>query len=265
MKSIQWLQDITFADAATVGGKAANLGELSAAGFPVPAGFVITRAAFLDPSGQKNEILDAYHRLDATARVAVRSSATEENGAAASSGATFTNVSGDEEVLTSVVECAKEPALAVIVQEMIPSECSGVVFTCNAATGSSDEIVVEAVFGQGAVLVSGEVEPDRWIVVKPALAIESAHTGHKILMIVRDHHGHDAPVPLTGASADEPVLTDEQVLELARLALRVEEHYGCPQLIEWARADGATYLLRSRPMTALAEWPEVTAELTTVP
>ena len=310
MPAISWFRDLRLPDADTVGGKGANLGELSAAGLPVPQGFVITSTAYLDaldatgarqkiadalavadaddpdslaatstacgdavraggiPSALADEIIAAYRQLGDDVRVAVRSSATNEDGATASfagMNATFTNVSGPADVLTHVVECWAslygerviayraeggvngEPAIAVIVQEMIPSECSGVIFTADPSTGARDRVVLEAVFGQGEAIVSGEVEPDTWIVTKDGPSVLTRRIGHKDLMIVRDHDGHDAEVPLTGCSAEEPVVTEEQVLDLVRLALQVEDHYGCPQDIEWARRR-RTHL--SRPVAA---------------
>jgi pyruvate,water dikinase len=224
------------------------------------------------PSALAEEITAAYRQLGDDVRVAVRSSATNEDSADASfagMNASFTNVIGEGDLLRRVVDCwaslfgeraiayrandgvSDEPTIAVIVQQMVPSESSGVIFTADPSGGALDRLVVEAVFGQGEAIVSGQVEPDTWMIDRHGPTILTRRRGHKTSMIVRDHAGHDATVPLTGSNADEPVLTDDQVVELARLALRVEQHYGRPQDIEWARADDKVYLVQSRPITTL--------------
>jgi pyruvate,water dikinase len=205
-------------DTGSVGGKGANLGELTAGGLPVPPGFVITGEAYLDAVGRAGirerlmailaeartasqddldrlaseardlvhrcpipddlaaAVLSAYERLGDHVRVAVRSSGIGEDAEGTSFAGmneTFTNVAGDDEVLARLVDCwtslwgarsifyrgdkslTAEPAIAVVVQEMIPSERSGVMFTVDPSTGETDRIVIEAAFGQGEVVVSG--------------------------------------------------------------------------------------------------------------
>jgi len=312
---ISWFDDLGVGDAATVGGKGANLGELRRAGLPVPAGFVITAAAYLDamdqagvrqelrakfeqvdaddaeklsavgaearslihgaavPDGLRAEILDAYARLGDAPLVAVRSSATSEDTAGTSFAGmhqTFTNVRGADELLDRVVECwtsvfgdrvlayrasqhmTEEPAIAVVVQEMVASERSGVLFTADPSTGDTGKVVIEAAFGLGEVVVSGAVEPDTYIVAKDGPVLLSTHVGDKTHKIVRGADGHDETVPLPPAEAARRVLEDSEVLELARLGLAAETHYGAPQDMEWAIADGTTYVVQSRPITTLA-------------
>jgi pyruvate,water dikinase len=312
---ICWFDDIGAGDARTVGGKGANLGELRRAGLPVPAGFVITAAAYLDameragvrqelrakleqvdaddagklsavgaearslireadvPEGLQAEVADSYAQLGDAAVVAVRSSATSEDTAGTSFAGmheTFTNVRGADELLERVVDCwtsvfgdrvlayrvsqhmTEEPAIAVVVQEMVASERSGVLFTADPSTGDTAKIVIEAAFGLGEVVVSGAVEPDTYVVAKDGPALLSAHVGNKTHKIVRGADGHDETVPLPPAEAARRVLEEAEVLELARLGLAAEAHYGVPQDMEWAIAAGITFLVQSRPITTLA-------------
>ncbi len=314
MRAIAWFEEVGVADVASVGGKGANLGELTGAGLPVPPGYIITSEAYLDaidrsgtrskllevlggldpedleglaeaagraqalvretplPPDLAREVLDAYHKLGAGSRVAVRSSGTGEDTAGTSfagMNVTFTNVAGDEELLRRVVDCwasiygqrviayrsiegvVEEPALAVIVQEMVASERSGVMFTADPSTSASDRIVIEAALGQGEVVVSGLVEPDTYVVAKEGLKLLTVRVGHQSMKIVRGPDGSDEEIPLTGDEGDRRVLADDEILELARLGLAVERHYGSPQDTEWAMAGGQTYLVQSRPITTL--------------
>lgn len=144
-----------------------------------------------------------------------------------------------------------EPTIAVVVQKMVPSDRSGVIFTVDPATGDRDHLVIEAVFGQGEAIVSGRVEPDTYVVARQGPAIESIRIGHKAFEIVRDATGHDLEEPLGMERSLARVLDDDHIVELARLGLAVEEHYGSPQDVEWAVASGAAWLVQSRPITTL--------------
>ncbi len=311
---IRRLDDVTLADVASVGGKGANLGELVRAGLPVPPGFVVTSAAYLEAielSGAREELrgiiaaadpddsaslADAaraakrailqtpipavtadliaaeYRALGDGVRVAVRSSGTAEDGADnsfAGMNATFTNIGGEQAVVARIVDCwaslyservisyratedvTEEPSIAVVVQEMIPSECSGIIFTADPSTDALDRMVVEAVLGQGEAIVSGMVEPDTYVVLKDGPKILSVRVGHQTRKIVRGASGADEEVALTAEEGARRVLVDEEIVDLARLALTVEAHYGSPQDMEWARAGGRTYLVQSRPITTL--------------
>lgn len=312
--NITWFADGGLTDIATIGGKGANLAEMTRAGLPVPPGFVVTATAFreaCEASGIRSRLRalvgsmepDDTARLAATAeelrglvqhsgipatiageiraayaalgggRVAVRSSATDEDTAGSSFAGmheTFTNVEGEERVLERVVACwmsaygqrvlsyrasqglAGEPTIAVVVQRMVNSARSGVIFTADPANGDRGIVVVEAVYGLGEAIVSGSVEPDTYQVAKVGPTLRSARIGHKTFKLVRSAAGGDARVELTGQDAERRVLEDHEVLELAALALRVEGHYGAPQDIEWAEEGGRWYLVQSRPITTLA-------------
>ncbi|MBE1546456.1 pyruvate,water dikinase [Mycobacterium sp. OAS707] len=217
-------------------------------------------------------ILAAYHALDSDAVVAVRSSATGEDGRDASfagMNATLTNITGDEGLIEAVLRCwmslfsprvityrasrdfTGDPAMAVVVQQMVNSEKAGVAFTADPSNGAQDRVVIEAAFGLGEVVVSGEVEPDTYIVSKENLAVLDTRLGHKTFKIVRGQDGQDTIVDLDEAQADSRVLSDDELRAIATLAIATEQHNGCPQDTEWAVSDGRTYLVQARPITTL--------------
>ncbi|MGH9020714.1 MAG: phosphoenolpyruvate synthase, partial [Acidimicrobiales bacterium] len=143
------------------------------------------------------------------------------------------------------------PAMGVIVQEMVPSERSGVMFTADPSSGDTDTIVIDAAFGQGEVVVSGEVEPDTYLLTKSGPHLTSVRVGTQSFQLVRGPDGHDLHVDLSVDEGRRRVLSDDDAVDLARLGLRVEEYYGSPQDTEWAMAAGHTYLVQSRPITTL--------------
>ena len=314
MQDIRWFNEIGLKDSGLVGGKGANLGELTAGSLPVPPGFVITGEAYLDSIGRAgirerlttilaearnasqedldrlateardlvhtvpvpeelaSAVRDAYRRLGTDIRVAVRSSGIGEDAEGTSFAGmneTFTNVAGTEQLLARIVDCwaslwgarsifyrgdkalTKEPAIAVVVQEMVPSERSGVMFTIDPSSGNAEHIVIEAAYGQGEVVVSGQVEPDTYVVSKDGPRLLHARVGTQSFKIVRGPDGEDERVDLGATEGGHRVLTDEEVVELARIGLAAEAHYGSPQDTEWAMAGGRIYLVQSRPVTAV--------------
>ncbi|WP_214402894.1 PEP/pyruvate-binding domain-containing protein [Pseudonocardia lacus] len=306
---------VVAADVALVGGKAANLGELTRAGLPVPPGFVVTTAAydaFVAANDLARAVVDAAGEPDAddtaafersAARigglfaggdvpapiadavraayrdlggppVAVRSSATAEDLAGASFAGqqdTFLNVRGEDAVLGAVVDCwaslwtARAMAyrrrqgiapggvsLAVVVQEMVDAEVSGVMFTADPATGRRDRVVVSAAWGLGESVVGGVVSTDDHVVDKGSGQVVSRHVADKAEMTVYAGTGtRQQPVPPGRRRA--PVLGDGALAELVGLARHIEEHYGAPQDIEWVWTAGRASVVQSRPITALPE------------
>lgn len=233
------------------------------------------------PADLADAVLTAYHKLGEGVRVAVRSSGTGEDAgdtSFAGMNATFTNVAGDEELLARLKDCwaslygarviayrvtrslTDVPAMGVVVQEMIPSERSGVMFTADPSTGDTTKIVIDAAFGQGEVVVSGQVDPDSYLVAKDGPTLLHARIGVKNFKIIRGPDGEDQTVDLVGEAASARVLSDEDVLELARLGLATESHYGAPQDTEWAMAAGKTYLVQSRPITIMNKAVDTAAE-----
>jgi len=218
------------------------------------------------PAELSDQICEAYAELGRPP-VAVRSSATAEDLpdlSFAGQQDTFLNVVSDSSLLRAVVECwsslwtaraiayrdrngidQSTVSLAVVVQEMVQSESSGVLFTANPLTGRRTETVIDATFGLGEALVSGQVEPDHYVI-----SSESGNVLHRVL-------GSKSTV-LYGAS-EGGVRTkkaeyriEEALTELGRNTANL---YGEPQDIEWAFAGGSLYLLQSRPITSLFPCP----------
>ncbi len=207
--------------------------------------------------------------------VAVRSSATAEDlpdMSFAGQQDTFLNVVGDEALLEAVVNCwsslwtaraigyrarndipQNEVSLAVVVQEMVQSEASGVLFTANPLTGTRTETVIDATLGLGEALVAGLVEPDHYVVDTATARITSKELGAKALVIRSNAGGGVSQIVEQGDQRQ--ALPDAAIVELAQMGQRVAEHYFEPQDIEWGWVDGKLYLLQSRPITSLFPIP----------
>lgn len=232
------------------------------------------------PASLSHAILDAHARLVATSGpdtlCVVRSSATAEDLAGASFAGqhgTYYYVDGDR-LLEMIRHCwaslwspeatsyrashgisHASVRMAVVVQQMVRSEVSGVAFTANPVTGERDVVVIESSFGMGAAIVDGRVTPDRYLLARDGgLSLRERRIAQKRFMV-------PTRLPEGGAERLEAVpherqrretLTPEQAREVARWALRCEEHFGAPQDIEWAIADGRFHLLQSRPITTLS-------------
>ena len=316
MRYVEDIANLGMPDAEEAGGKGANMGEMVAAGLPVPPGFVVLRDSYLEsmraggvadelnaahreallaaldtsrfdgmcatmkdlvhragiPDDVRERILVAYRAMGPDCFVAVRSSATGEDGADASFAGmneTYTNVRGEQDLIEAVQNCwaslfgprvvsyrasrgfTANPAMAVVVQLMIASERSGVAFTADPTTDATDRVVVEGAFGQGEVVVSGSVEPDTYVVSKETGEILSRRMGYKSFKIIRGDDGRDQRVELDESRAEAQVLTDDEVRTIAEIAVRSERHAGCPQDTEWAIAGGKTYIVQTRPITTL--------------
>ena len=228
------------------------------------------------PPGMAECIALEYQSLGSPA-VAVRSSATAEDLpdlSFAGQQDTYLNVSSESALLEAVVDCwsslwtaraigyrARQGisqcglSLAVVVQCMVQSEVSGVLFTANPLTGLRSEVVINAAFGLGEALVSGQVEPDQYVVDATRMQIVAKTLGAKALAI-RSKAGGGVLASAASSAAGAQALPDETILELARLGRQVAGDYGFPQDIEWAWAGGRLYLLQSRPITSLYPLPE---------
>ncbi|RDI34300.1 phosphoenolpyruvate synthase [Lentzea flaviverrucosa] len=224
----------------------------------------------------RHAVLQAYRDLGQDESVAVRSSATSEDTAGASfagMNSTFTNTRGAHALLDRLLDCwvslfgtrsiayraeqgiTDEPAIAVVVQKMVNSERSGVMFTADPSTGDRDKLLVEASFGLGEVVVSGAVEPDTYVLRRNGdeVSLVDTRIGRKTHEIVRGPDGADQRVELDSEASHAQVLTEAEAVEIGRLGLRVQRHYGEPQDTEWAIADGETWLVQSRPITTLPD------------
>lgn len=236
------------------------------------------RAAFKEarlPETIGGQILNEYSVLGRPP-VAVRSSATAEDLpdlSFAGQQDTFLNVTTEKMLLQKVVECwaslwtaraigyrirqnvpQEDISLAVVVQKMVESEVSGVLFTANPLTGARNELVIDATFGLGEALVSGLVEPDHYVVNKSTHEVIFRVLGEKALSIRPATDG--GVTRMTEGAQETQALTDLQILELARLGDAVENSFSSPQDIEWALNKGSFYLVQSRPITSLFPLPD---------
>jgi rifampicin phosphotransferase len=207
--------------------------------------------------------------------VAVRSSATAEDlpdMSFAGQQDTFLNVIGDDALLKAVIDCwsslwtaraigyrarngipQDDVALCVIVQNMIPSQASGVLFTANPLTGCRTETVIDATLGLGEALVGGHVEPDHYVVDTLTNRITHKFQGSKSLTITGKAEG--GIITQEADQSSTQAIPDETILQLADLGKRVADLYKFPQDIEWAWAEGELHLVQSRPITSLYPLP----------
>lgn len=283
------LDRLRASDLPVAGGKGANLGELIAAGFDVPTGFVVTTEAYRlavgagphDQSAVRSlsmpehvaaAVLLAYRALGEGA-VAVRSSATAEDlpGAAfAGQQDTLLGVRGDRPLLDAVRDCwaslwteraiayrtrlgiaPQSVAIAVVVQRMVDADHAGVMFTADPVTGVRDHVVVDANPGLGEAVVSGLVTPDH-AVLDGANRVIVRRSGRREVVIRTRPEGGTETVPGAANAAD---LTDSDLARLADLGRRIAAHFGRPQDVEWAIAAGRIAIVQARPMTALPPAP----------
>ncbi len=228
------------------------------------------------PNELVKEIFDSYKSLkkgDATPLVAVRSSATAEDlpdASFAGQQESYLDIKGEANLIQAVRSAwgslwgARaifyratqkydhfKVLLAVPVQLMIQSEVSGVVFSVNPVTKNKNQVVVEAVWGLGDYMVQGVVNPDHYIVNKKDLTIHSRQIVSQSIMEVRSYPSGVKKVSVPKDSVDERKLSDEQVIEVAKLSIKVHQHYFFPQDSEFAVEDDKIYLVQTRPITTL--------------
>ncbi|MGB9659055.1 MAG: phosphoenolpyruvate synthase [Nitrososphaerales archaeon] len=227
-------------------------------------------------------ILDAY--------VAVRSSATAEDlldASFAGQQETYLNVKGSDDLVYNVRRCwsslftpraifyrdekgfpHEKVLISVGVQKMVNAKAAGVMFTLHPVTGDRSKIVIESTWGLGESLVSGSVIPDRFVIDKDTMKIVEREIAHKTVFYTRDETGKTVHLTVPSDKQDAPSLTDEEVLKLAELGKRIEEHYQKPQDIEFAIDKDLPFpknifIVQSRPETVWgikAEAPLVSGE-----
>ena len=205
--------------------------------------------------------------------VAVRSSATAEDLPDASFAGqqdTYLNVQGAETIIAKVKECYAscftdravyyrekqgfdhiEVALSAVVQMMVFSKTSGVMFTVNVATGDDNNILIEAAFGLGEYVVHGTVTPDNYTISKHDHKIIDRCVNEQDIMLVRKKGGDCEEVQVPEEQRKVQTLTDEQILELADYAKKIEKHYGCYMDMEWGvdERTNKIWILQARPET----------------
>jgi phosphoenolpyruvate synthase/pyruvate phosphate dikinase len=277
--NLLWLGDPKSFDVTLVGGKAANLSRLARLYPLVPDGFClpVTLMDQAHPLDLRDEIeraiagLMACHSLpDFVA--AVRSSAVDEDGSVASFAGqheTYLNIAGAEAIHQAVIRCwesarsaraleyrrqqglsVEHIQLAVFVQQLIAADVSAVMFSANPVTGSRDEVLINASWGLGESIVAGIVTPDTFVVRKSDLAVTNRSIAGKELMTV-SIPGGTREVNVPRFLRLEACLAEEQLVELAQLALMLEATMGYPVDIECAYASGQLYQLQCRPITTL--------------
>jgi pyruvate,water dikinase len=316
---VTFFKDIDKNDLPLVGGKGANLGEMTQAGFPVPNGFAVTVEGYdrfleenelhgylldvleesdvkdpesLESASQKiqrkirslhipddvaQETIKGYKKLSGRfkkALVAVRSSATAEDlpGASfAGQQATYLNIKGDANLLESVKACwaslftaraifyreenkikHEKVKISVIIQEMVPSEVSGVMFSIDPVTNDKDRIIVEAVWGLGEMIVQGSVVPDTYVVQKDTFMILSKEiSDQRVQLVRRGEKTQEREVPKSWRNKQK--LANEEIITLAKIADKLQTHYYFPQDIEWAKSGKDIYITQTRPVTTIGK------------
>lgn len=274
---IKSFNEISKKDINQVGGKGASLGEMTQAGISVPSGFVITTQVYQKfineqiPVDVREKILKAFNSL-VVERVAVRSSAVAEDSSQASLAGqleTFLNIK-KEDLIDRLRDCwnsikseralayiaeqnlsQDKLAVAIVVQKMVDSQSSGVVFTVNPITKNPNEIMIEAGLGLGEALMQGLITPDNFIINKKTLEIKNQDIQIQETMLA-SIDGENIEVAVPDDKKDKPAITDGKVIELAKLAIGIENHYQTPQDIEWAIDNqDKIWILQSRPITTL--------------
>ena len=236
----------------------------------------------LMPEDLTEEILKSFDELGAE-HVAVRSSATAEDGAVASWAGeldTFLNTTRDN-VIEKVKECWSSlftpraifyrheknlidhyVSVAVVIQKMIQSEISGIAFTVHPVTEDYNQMIIEAGFGLGEAIVSGQITPDSYVVLKSDMSIFDINVGHQTRKLIKTKKQKNKKTNLEDDDfanewidldevGEKQKLSGKQIIELAMLCKKIEDHYKFPCDIEWAMEGGDIYITQSRPITTL--------------
>jgi phosphohistidine swiveling domain-containing protein len=259
------------------GGKGANLAFLSQRGFPVPDGLIVTTQAFREhaatsvlPAGLAEEI---RAEIPPDRAMAVRSSSTSEDQAGAAFAGlhdTFLNVMGPEAILEKIEACYRSlwssravayrsrrnldpgaAAMAVVLQPMVACDAAGVAFSIDPVSGDLETIVIDANFGLGESVVSGEAEVDHFALDRRTRSLHERRIARKSRKVMGLAGGGTTTKEISPEDADRSCLEEGDLLRLADLVLDVEKAYGFPQDVEWGISEGRLQLLQSRPITAV--------------
>ncbi|QQG47172.1 MAG: phosphoenolpyruvate synthase [Candidatus Woesebacteria bacterium] len=229
------------------------------------------------PEDVANDTIRSYKKISGffkQALVAVRSSATAEDlpdASFAGQQATFLNVKGEANLLIKIRECwaslfteraifyrvqnkipHEKVKISVIIQKMIQSYVSGVMFTIDPVTNEKDRIIIESVWGLGEMIVQGSVVPDHYVVQKGTNAILSKEVSDQHIQLVKEGvvtKERDVPksqIPLQKIS-------NEEIIKLAKIGQKLQDHYYHPQDVEWAKEGDNLYIVQTRPVTTIKE------------
>ncbi len=231
----------------------------------------------------KQDILEAYSALNTETMftkgddvfVAVRSSATAEDlpeASFAGQQATYLNVRGKDQLIKAIRMCwaslftaraiyyrtknnfdHMKVLICVVIQKMVNADQAGVMFSVNPATNNRGEIVIEAVHGLGETAVSGSVNPDIYIVDKEEMLIKSRALKMQKWGLFRDKEGKNVKQTIPEHIDKQQVITDEEIIELAKYVKQLEDHYKKPQDSEWAIEKEKVYIVQTRAVTTLKE------------
>ena len=229
---------------------------------------IILKKKFPEELGK--EILKAFNDLGAK-YVAVRSSATAEDSkidAWAGQLESYLYVTKDN-LLENIQKCwasfytpralfyrvergfqRKQVSVAVVIQEMVNSNVSGVCFTVHPVSKDKQQMIIEACWGLGEVLVQGIITPDSYVIEKSTLNIIDVNVNPQEKQIVGGDGGTQTAI-IPEEQRKKQKLSEEQIKELAQICLTIEKHYKSPQDIEWALENKKFYILQSRPITTL--------------
>ena len=319
-------KDIDKESLSLVGGKGANLGEMTKAGFPVPNGFAVTVPSYelflkendiaskiyeildvtdvedpaqLESASRKiqrivntsrfpesvfKDLVNSYKKLSGRfnkALVAVRSSATAEDlpgMSFAGQQATYLNIKGESNLQVVVRECwaslftpraiyyrhsnkikIEKVGISVIVQKMVQSEVSGIMFSIDPVTNHKDRIIIDAVWGLGEMIVQGSYIPDHYVVQKETFEILSKELNEQKMQYIKDGQ-ETKEIPVPKDKQNRIKLTDKQIIDLAKLAQKLQDHYFFPQDMEWAMEKGELFVVQTRPITTIEKTTAVNTE-----
>jgi len=316
---VLFFEEIDHSSLPYVGGKGANLGELTKAGFPVPGGFCVTTHAYQDfiatspqmdrffaalkeidstdlnqirevggrirshllqlaiPEEIRDEIIQAWTKQGANNAYAVRSSATAEdlpNASFAGQQDTYLNIKGENELLQHVRKCwaslftdraiayraknvfdHREVHLSIVIQQMILPDISGILFTADPVNGNRSVVSIDASFGLGEALVSGLVSADLYKVKNERIIYKKI--SQKKIAIYSLPEGGTITQEIPEEQQGQQAMNDQQIINLAALGKRIQQHYGTPQDIEFCMVKGKFFIVQSRPITTLYPLSEI--------
>lgn len=226
------------------------------------------------PADLSKEIKEAYQRLGGFP-VAVRSSATAEDlpeASFAGQQATFLNMLNNDQVVEAVQKSYAslfearaiyyrivnnydhmKVGLSAVVQNMVQSDKSGILFTVDPMSRDPDHLIIEAGYGLGEAIVSGSITPDRYVISKKTGEVIEKNIVKQTWKIVHNAKGGDKHISVPKPAQEKEKLSSKEITKLVEIGMKIEKHYGKPQDTEWAIEDDRVYFVQSRPITTLGK------------